>query len=621
MKKLIIVFLVILSISNLYSAEQPQEETNQEYKLPAIIFKTQLLGKLSVIKNELKNLANSSNSKFVRNFLSTIIEDFEKINIANYEELIQNLKKISKIFNDLKKINLLNLNELIKMNDIEKKINLIENSYIKNIGLSELIIDEQEQKIDETNTNQEKLNLNDVEIFTQEQYINLISFQQAKKLPYILARVETLQGMHYYDAHEFNKFIFNNYPIYPNKYKWRLEDQKIMQKKGLFGANQAYDPLNRAPLTINDIHYFTITSLNDNEFQYLASFNDLINNENLQKYFYKNNNFIQLKLLHTLAHDTIVNTVAITSNGKLIVAGDKGGTVKFWDAKTGEFISDFNANDEIQQVKISPDGQFVAMISNNFTIIFNLTLMQNYKLHQFSKLLALEFSPDSQSIAYSIKGNTEVKVINALTNELIYKFKDLDDTKLLEISPDGKMLLNGINDNGIKLIKLRDFLDGKAYINEDEKDMILEPDAYMSAISPNNELVVTASPAKIWDLNTGELLHNLDHISVVSIVISNDNNYVITGSYNGEIKIWNLNTGALLRKLKHENHLNSLIISKNNKFLVSEGKDVIKIWDIKTGKELNSLTYDAIINSIALSPDDKFLVIGADDNTVKVYEL
>jgi WD40 repeat protein len=66
--------------------------------------------------------------------------------------------------------------------------------------------------------------------------------------------------------------------------------------------------------------------------------------------------------------------------------------------------------------------------------------------------------------------------------------------------------------------------------------------------------VVTGSDdktAKVWDFNTGKLLHTLSgHLDWIrSVVISSDNAKLATGSGDNTTKIWDLNTGKLLYTL------------------------------------------------------------------------
>ena len=54
---------------------------------------------------------------------------------------------------------------------------------------------------------------------------------------------------------------------------------------------------------------------------------------------------------------------------------------------------------------------------------------------------------------------------------------------------------------------------------------------------------------KVWNLNTGELIHNLTGHSeeVTAVALSPDGEIIASGSRDARVKIWNLNTGKLLR--------------------------------------------------------------------------
>lgn len=646
MKKFIkFLFIIFLTIPKMYSFEPPIEESlNLEYKLPNIVFKTQLFTKLLIIKKDLKKLYNLTVNKLVKNFIVTIIEDLDKIKVSDYEQLLGTLEKSSKYLKNFKTLKSLNQNELLAINNIELKINILKNAYVKDIDLNNNEPEEEQKSIE--NHSQQKINITDIETLTQDNFINLISIQQSKKLPYILAVIETNGNYHYLDAQALNKYIFNNYPIYPNQGKWKLDQKKIMHTNGEFGSKQVENPLNRVNLTLDSIHYFTINKLSDNSFKYLASFKDLIKNENLQKFFYKNDGIIQLKLLHTLIHDATVNSIAISSDGQLIVSGDKAGIAKLWDSESGQLIKNIETYYEINNIKFSSDDLLIAFLSTYSAKIYNTVTKNSYVIKEpindssseeedpmqefiqingnylpLDKLIEFEFSPNGKRIAYGLQENNKIKVINALTNQLFYSFEDFDCIQLLKISPDSNYILNGVETDGIDYINIRNFATGKKILDDDDNELNLEPEAFQAEISSNSQFVATISPLKIWNLRNAKLLHNLDHVKASLIKISLNNKFIISGSNNGEMKIWDLPNGKLLKTLKHDRPLKSIIISSNNQFFISTGEDSIKIWSLKTGKLLNSILYDTKINSLALSPNDNFIAIAGDNNTVKIWQL
>lgn len=626
----------------------PGEQMNEEdeegeypgYKFPLFAHKALQAGKIEVIKNRLKNLATSSDNKSIRKFILTIFEDLQKINLSNHEEIVEKLNQISKNLNGISQAANISQEDVTTINDIQSKINSLISTNIKTLDLSKLQVE-----------GEEKIDLNETEPLTQETFLELITQQNRKNQPYILTRVETdINGqkvLHYFDAHELNKFIFNNYPIFPQQGKWSVEEgtDTIKHKKGVFGINTAENPLNRQPLKANNINYFILDSLKDNQFKYLASFKDIINNEyeDLIPFFYKNYGLLQPQLIHTLNHNVQVNAVAISSNGQLVASGDQSGIGKIWNANNGSLIKNLDLKRPIRSIKISPNNELIAFITRYYVLIYNLTNNQSYYISEldnnsyggndpeqpfariegnprpipYAAINSIEFSPNSEYIAYS--HHREGKVINSINKELKYTFKPAYGFFTgFKISSDGRFLLTLGEEDAGDYAHIRDFANGEWDAAEESG---FGPSVYNIEITKNNQYAVTIDPLKIWDFNPSKLLHNLNHIGVKSFGITPNNKFVISGTETGEIKVWNIITGELLKTLRHNGELNGIIISNNSEFFISYGDHLIQIWNIKTRKDMGALIYEGKINSIALNPNDTNFVVGSNDNTAKVWKI
>ncbi len=64
--------------------------------------------------------------------------------------------------------------------------------------------------------------------------------------------------------------------------------------------------------------------------------------------------------------------------------------------------------------------------------------------------------------------------------------------------------------------------------------------------------------------------------------ISNDDNKLLTSSFNGETKVWNVRTGELLFFLNgHTNSITLSILTNDNKKVITVSDDyTVIIWDL-----------------------------------------
>ncbi len=148
-------------------------------------------------------------------------------------------------------------------------------------------------------------------------------------------------------------------------------------------------------------------------------------------------------------------------------------------------------------------------------------------------------------------------------------------------------------------------------------------------ISPNDQTLVSASAdktIKIWNLATGELIRTLSgHSSFVNyLVISPDGQILASASADKTIKIWNLANGQLIRTLTgHSGFVNYLAISRDGQRLVSASADkTIKIWDLATGQAIHTLTgHSQYIDYFVISSDWHTIATGSADKTIATWNL
>jgi WD40 repeat protein len=118
---------------------------------------------------------------------------------------------------------------------------------------------------------------------------------------------------------------------------------------------------------------------------------------------------------------------------------------------------------------------------------------------------------------------------------------------------------------------------------------------------------------------------------IMSVAISGDGRYVLSGAYFNRLYLWNVATGEFIRAFSHvdpkssktfHDNINSVALSSNGRYAVSGGDDAkIKVWDVGTGKLIRTLTgHSKRVTALALSPNDRFLLSGG-KNKIKLWEV
>ncbi len=116
--------------------------------------------------------------------------------------------------------------------------------------------------------------------------------------------------------------------------------------------------------------------------------------------------------------------------------------------------------------------------------------------------------------------------------------------------------------------------------------------------------------------------------SVSSVVLSNDNQFLITGSYDKTIKIWQFNTGQIIHTLSgHSKAITCLAINDNNQTIISGSKDsTIRFWDIKQRKIVKTFGglfsgHSKDIVSLVLDDKNNILISASTDKSIKIWDL
>jgi WD40 repeat protein/predicted negative regulator of RcsB-dependent stress response len=301
----------------------------------------------------------------------------------------------------------------------------------------------------------------------------------------------------------------------------------------------------------------------------------------------------KLTLLRTLnGHKDIVQSIAISPDGKILASGSNDGTTKLWELPSGrELLSLTNRNPyalslAFLSVAFSPDGKILASGSLDHTI----------------KLWEL---PSGREL-FSLTGHTNS----------VYS---------VAFSPDGKTLASGSYDGTTKLWEL---LSGHELLSLTDQNPFARSAAFLSvAFSPDGKTLVSASnnhTIKLWNFPFEyELPSLMGHTNPIpSVAFSPDGKTLASGSSDKTIKLWELPSGReLLSLTDHTDIVMSVAFSPDGAILASGSKDhTIKLWEMPSGRKLRTLTgHTDPVYCVTFSPDGKLLASSSEDGRIKLW--
>jgi hypothetical protein len=199
------------------------------------------------------------------------------------------------------------------------------------------------------------------------------------------------------------------------------------------------------------------------------------------------------------------------------------------------------------------------------------------------------------------------------------------------VSPDGRYVVSG--DMRVDVM-LWDILNGKMLWKINGHKMTAGGTAenwvLSTAITSDGKKLLSGGSSdnllKIWDINTGKILNNLEGhegslflgtASIHSIAVSSDGKKAVTAGGDKTVRLWDLEKGVLIKTFRgHEGvgwngHVFAVDMSPDGKYSLSGGGDgTVRLWDNATGNELlkieahTSLLMESVVNSVAFAKND-----------------
>jgi WD40 repeat protein/serine/threonine protein kinase len=324
-------------------------------------------------------------------------------------------------------------------------------------------------------------------------------------------------------------------------------------------------------------------------------------------------------------HRQEVNAVAWSPDGTRLASASQDGTVKVWEAATGTATLTLRGHTQsVESVAWSPDGTRLASAGRDETVkVWDAATGQNpltLRGHG-SPLRGVTWSPDGTRLA-SAGGDRVAKVWDAATGQNTLTLRGHAGGVLaVAWSPDGTRLASGSLDQTVKVweaaggketLTLRGHTDGAASV----------------AWSPDGARLASAShdgTAKVWEAATGrETLTLRGHVQgVTSVAWSPDGTRLASASQDRTVKVWAAATGPEPLPLRgHDGGVLSMAWSPDGTRLASVGYDgTVKVWEPATGKVTLTLRgHTDRVASVAWSPDGTRLASASDDRTARVWD-
>ncbi|PQE13908.1 transcriptional repressor rco-1 protein [Rutstroemia sp. NJR-2017a BBW] len=313
---------------------------------------------------------------------------------------------------------------------------------------------------------------------------------------------------------------------------------------------------------------------------------------------------LDVDLVHTLVHESVVCCVRFSHDGKYVATGCNR-SAQIFDVISGNKVCvlqddtvDAVGDLYIRSVCFSPDGRYLATGAEDKLIrvwdIATRTIRNTFSGHE-QDIYSLDFARDGRTIA-SGSGDRTVRLWDIEASQNILTLTIEDGVTTVAISPDTKYVAAGSLDKSVRVWDaatgyLVERLEGP----DGHKDSV-----YSVAFAPNGKDLVSGSldkTIKMWELvaprgghpNTGpkggRCLRTFEGHKdfVLSVALTPDGAWVLSGSKDRGVQFWDPRTGNTQLMLQgHKNSVISVAPSPSGgSFATGSGDMRARIWSYK----------------------------------------
>jgi WD40 repeat protein len=330
--------------------------------------------------------------------------------------------------------------------------------------------------------------------------------------------------------------------------------------------------------------------------------------------------------------DTI-GALGFTADGQTIVTAGRDGTVRRWDAGTGQQRDIKVREPDLNRlVALTPDGRTIAVGSGFKVKVFDTATGQELRSLDLNNRTT--FKNYMASIALSWDGQ---RLVSGNGDGSIALFEQPLERATLRghhgtvyaaaFTRDGQTLITG-SSGSTDLLGSYEVKFWEPGSGNEKRTLPLTGGTFALAASPTADMLAVGTalgPIQLRVLHSAELLRQLEgHASQVrALAFASDGRTLASGGADNTVRLWDVATGKERARCKgHEGRVMAVAYSPDGAWLATASEDkTVKLWHAATGQEHATLRgHTGRVFCLAFAPDGKTLASGAFDQTLRLWE-
>jgi len=327
-----------------------------------------------------------------------------------------------------------------------------------------------------------------------------------------------------------------------------------------------------------------------------------------------------------MGHNGAVTSVSYSSDGRLLASGSDDGSVRIWDARTGEetrspLLSDMGS---VLTVDFAQNSEWVASGAKSGVVcVWNV--MPGQAGHQMLKghsgpVNCVKFSPDGFRLASALDDKT-LRLWNPKTGEqLAILSGHTEAVKGVAISSDEEIIASVYSDGDIRL--------WHGTTGQDAREPLTRAGYGSVDFSPDGEIIAGTfgDCVALWQRTTGQKIASLYQVNQRYCVRFSPDGQSLVAARGHAVRLWTLQPdsqhASWVDLRGHAGVVNWATFSPDGLYIASaSGDGTIRIWSAGSGKStVQPLPiHKGAVNSVAVSHDGGLIVSGSGDRSVHLW--